>query len=215
MLCYASKVHTAAWYVGGGGDLFALLVDMTGSVGGQGGGAVHKFRVASSGATQHVASTSVAAPNRPTKPIAMGSNGGRDTYFVTDAKGGGTFLDAATMSVVKRVEPSAMGQATAPPAPIAPPLAPVPASRAAHTHRHPPQCAGGGGLWVEAHPSLDHVVVAQSPSESRTRNLLAPGPISWPGLAWRASPRLGSPLEFVSWHLAECTACRRRSAGTP
>lgn len=127
-----SKIHAAHWHEEGE-QLFLLLVDMTGSVGGHAHGGVHKFAVdKQTGAGTYVASISTHAETRSaTKPIALGGRG--PVYFVTDAKGGGAFVDAsASMHVVAQADPAAFGR-----------------------------CADGGGLWVESHPTDPARAVAQ------------------------------------------------------
>lgn len=133
-------MHTVAWF----GDDNLLLCDMTGSVNGVGGGAIHKFSVdlnrrtskyvnsASMGLRQEFRNTSA------TKPISLGNNPHGDSkhlFFVTDAKGGASILNATTMAVVKDFTTGEMAP-----------------------------CAGGG-LWVEPHPEDPSVVVAQYGSQ--------------------------------------------------
>jgi len=133
----AKTIHTGAWF----GDGFFLMCDMTGSVGGVGGGAIHKFSVdRATNEAAYVASVSMGGPDVQaargtggTKPIALETNrlgAYAHLYVVTDAKGGGSIVDAEAMAI------------------------------AAHLPVAETRCPSGG-LWVEPHPTDEALVVAQ------------------------------------------------------
>mmetsp|Transcript_12017 Transcript_12017/g.38325 ORF Transcript_12017/g.38325 Transcript_12017/m.38325 type:complete len:402 (+) Transcript_12017:54-1259(+) len=145
-------IHTGAWY----GDDHFVMVDMTGSLYGVQGGALHKFfinftrieergscRCTNNGADDgltHEASLAIgpSAVGRGTvgtKPIAIGTNpigAYRSLYFVTDAKGAGSIVDVTgDMAVVADLPLEAFG------------------------------ACEGGGLWTEHHPEDEEVLIAQ------------------------------------------------------
>ena len=102
----AKTVHTGAWH----GDSAFLMCDMTGSVASVAGGAIHKFSVdRATNEVAYVASVSMGGSEvqagrgtSDTKPIALGTNRLGDyahLFVVTDAKGGGSIVDADTMEI--------------------------------------------------------------------------------------------------------------------
>ena len=130
---FVGKLHTAHWHtVPGDNTWYLLAVDMTGVVDDKGGGGVHKFSVTRDGLVSYVAS--VSANNAPldSKPIACGGHQDSKHVYVTDAKGGGFFLDVTTMQITKRVAASDLGK-----------------------------CATSAGLWVYPHPDKPAILVAQ------------------------------------------------------
>jgi hypothetical protein len=135
------SIHTGSWTQGDGAF---IMVDMTGSVNGVTGGALHKYTIdadAKSGtfvSSLGLGSTAAARGTSGTKPIAMGTNmlgQWSNRFFVTDAKGAGSIVDVDTMTVIANLPLSDFGRCTS------------------------------GGLWVEPHPSNPAIVVAQYGSQ--------------------------------------------------
>merc|ERR1719219_2044893 len=137
---FGGAIHTGTWYTK---DTF-LAVDMTGCVDGVCGGAIHRhdFTYDGSGAmtaSQYISSlghkdVAMARGTSATKPIAMGNNpsGAYSRFFyVTDAKGAGSIMDADTMRWNTHFNVSLFGNCS------------------------------GGGLWVEPHPDDPKIVLAQ------------------------------------------------------
>jgi len=138
---FGGAVHQGAWYT----NQAFLSADMTGCVDGTCGGAIHRhnFDYDGTGAmtgTTYVTSlgfAGVAAARNSTsgtKPIALGNNPNGNYsrfFFVTDAKGAGSILNAETMTWEKHFDVSEFGNCS------------------------------GGGLWVEPHPDDAKIVVAQ------------------------------------------------------
>lgn len=139
---FGGATHTGAWF---GMESF-LLLDMTGCVKGVCGGGVYKFDFTydSTGAMtsytfdRPLGMEGVAAARETTddgtKPIALGNNplgAYQALFYVTDAKGAGSILNASTMTWVKHFPKSAFGNCS------------------------------GGGLWVEPHPTDPKIVLAQ------------------------------------------------------
>lgn len=134
-------IHTGEWH---GEDHF-VMVDMTGSVNGVPGGALHKFLLNFTlGVGFHRASLAIGPTATPrgttaTKPIAMGTNPNgafADYFYVTDAKGAGSIVNVADMTVAKDLPLDDFGA-----------------------------CAGGG-LWTVPHPEDGEVVIAQYGTQS-------------------------------------------------
>jgi hypothetical protein len=132
----AGDIHTGFWF----DKETVVMVDMTGSTdGGAGGGLLHRYLFSGDSALSaperltYDGSVSVAAPGRPTKPIAAGFNprSKGQRVFVTDGKGGGSVVDIREMKLLKRFEPDEFSN-----------------------------CNGGGGLWVEPHPTKPSHVLA-------------------------------------------------------
>jgi len=118
------------------GDDSFIMCDMTGSVNGVGGGALHKYTVstASYEMSLSMAASAEARGTSATKPISLGTNAlgaYSDLFFVTDAKGAGSIINGTSMMVVTDI----------PLSDFAP-------------------CASGG-LWVEPHPTDESIVIAQ------------------------------------------------------
>uniref|UniRef100_A0A6T9GR65 Alkaline phosphatase n=1 Tax=Alexandrium catenella TaxID=2925 RepID=A0A6T9GR65_ALECA len=137
---FGGAVHTGAWRT----RSTFLAVDMTGCVEGTCGGAIHRhdFTFDGSGAmtgSSYVSSLGHAgvASQRgtaATKPIAMGNNprgSYAHLYFVTDAKGAGSIMNADNMTWDTHFSAGSFGNCS------------------------------GGGLWVEPHPDDEKVVLAQ------------------------------------------------------
>lgn len=130
-------MHTTSWY----GDNSILLSDMTGSVDGIAGGVIQKYENLDFAAGTYdfaaalpMGSSAAGRGTTATKPIALNNNAlgaYKDHFFVTDAKGSGSIIDAVSMSVVAEIPISDMSPCT------------------------------GGGLWVEPHPADPAVVIAQ------------------------------------------------------
>lgn len=130
-------MHTASWH----DDNTILLCDMTGSVNGLGGGIIHKFTDLDFAAgTYTFAAALPMGPSKAgrgttaTKPIALNNNAlgdYKDLFFVTDAKGSGSIINAATMTVEADI-----------------PLADMDPCK-------------GGGLWVLPHPEDPAIVMVQ------------------------------------------------------
>lgn len=134
-------IHTGAWH----GNNGFVMVDMTGSVNGVGGGALHKYRLDFKyGAAYHEASISMgltlaARGTSASKPIAIGTNtlgSFAELFFVTDAIGAGSIINVTDMSITKDFPLEAFSPCV------------------------------GGGLWVEPHPEDPEVVIAQYGSQS-------------------------------------------------
>lgn len=134
-------IHSGSWTRGDGAF---IMVDMTGSVDGVTGGALHKYTVDATAASGTFVSslglgaTASARGTSGTKPIAMGTNMlGRwsNRFFVTDAKGAGSIVDVDNMTIIADLPLSAFGECRS------------------------------GGLWVEPHPSNPAIVVAQYGSQ--------------------------------------------------
>lgn len=133
-------IHTGEWR---GNDHF-VMVDMTGSVNGVAGGALHKWQLDFSVGMGYFQSSLAIGPTKEarntteTKPIAMGTNPLGDyqhLFFVTDAKGAGSIVDVDSMTVVKDLPLADFGACT------------------------------GGGLWTVPHPEDPEVLVAQYGSQ--------------------------------------------------
>eukprot|EP00427_Karlodinium_veneficum_P044457 CAMPEP_0169252168 /NCGR_PEP_ID=MMETSP1016-20121227/37909_1 /TAXON_ID=342587 /ORGANISM="Karlodinium micrum, Strain CCMP2283" /LENGTH=460 /DNA_ID=CAMNT_0009333367 /DNA_START=124 /DNA_END=1507 /DNA_ORIENTATION=- len=138
---FGGATHDGAWY----GSSSFLLCDMTGCFNGVCGGAIHRFDFTfdAQGAmtsTNYVTSLghdSVKGTRLTTgtKPISLGNNplgAYADLFFVTDAVGAGSIMNASSMTWVKHFQASDFGD-----------------------------CSGGGGLWVEPHPTDESILLAQ------------------------------------------------------
>lgn len=137
---FGGATHTGAWHT----KNHFLLLDMTGCVDGVCGGAVYKFSLQyntagiMTGTTYvnalGVSGVATARATTETKPIALGNNP-RGQYskffFVTDAKGAGSIMNADTMQWEKHFTKTEFGNCF------------------------------GGGLWVEPHPTDEAIVIAQ------------------------------------------------------
>lgn len=137
---FGGAVHDGAWYTK---NTF-LSVDMTGCVDGTCGGAIHRHDFTYDGSSAMTAATyvsslshkdvGVARNTSGTKPISLGNNphGAYSQFFyVTDAKGAGSIMNADTMTWDT------------------------------HFHKDDFGNCSKGGLWVEPHPKEHHIVVAQ------------------------------------------------------
>jgi len=137
---FGGATHTGAWHTK---DNF-LLLDMTGCVDGVCGGGVYKFSLQydASGimtgtkfeSALGVSGVKAARNTSATKPIALGNNPSGDykhLFFVTDAKGAGSVMNADTMQWEKHFPKSEFGNCV------------------------------GGGLWVEPHPRDPAIVLVQ------------------------------------------------------
>jgi hypothetical protein len=137
---FGGATHSGAWF----GSAHFLLLDMTGCVNGVCGGAVYKFKFTfdSEGTMKSTAFESAlgvsgvteARKTSATKPISLGTNekgsfGHR--FYVTDAKGAGSIMDANTMEWVKHFTADEFGGCEK------------------------------GGLWTNPHPDEHDVIVAQ------------------------------------------------------
>jgi len=132
--------HDGAWY---GSNSF-LLLDMTGCVDGVCGGGVYRFNFAFDGTgtmtgysfdkALGVNGVATARSTTATKPISLANNPlgeYRDLFFVTDAKGAGSIMNASSMTWVKHFTQAEFGDCPK------------------------------GGLWAEPHPSDPNIVLAQ------------------------------------------------------
>eukprot|EP00419_Tripos_fusus_P027529 CAMPEP_0172701674 /NCGR_PEP_ID=MMETSP1074-20121228/31801_1 /TAXON_ID=2916 /ORGANISM="Ceratium fusus, Strain PA161109" /LENGTH=626 /DNA_ID=CAMNT_0013523249 /DNA_START=43 /DNA_END=1923 /DNA_ORIENTATION=- len=137
---FGGAVHTGAWFTK---NTF-LAVDMTGSVDGISGGAIHRheFTYDGTGAMKSFtyksslghANVAAARGTTATKPIAIGNNPSgaySKLFFVTDAKGAGSIMNAETMAWDTHFNASLFGNCS------------------------------GGGLWVVPHPDDPKIVLAQ------------------------------------------------------
>jgi hypothetical protein len=137
---FGGATHTGAWHTK---DNF-LLLDMTGCVDGVCGGGVYKFNLQydtdgimtgfTYDAALGVSGVKEARETTATKPIALGNNPSGDysnLFFVTDAKGAGSIMNADTMTWEKHFKKSDFGNCF------------------------------GGGLWVAPHPTDPAIVLVQ------------------------------------------------------
>jgi len=136
---FGGATHDGAWY---GNNTF-LLLDMTGCVDGTCGGAIHKFSFGFDASGTMTSTTWVkslsfsgvttARGTTSSKPISLGNNPTgphANIFFVTDAKGAGSTMNADTMTWVTHFPAADFGTCV------------------------------GGGLWVEPVPTDPNSVVA-------------------------------------------------------